>query len=122
MSSLKGQLPRLFNLDLDKQVTVQVKKEQGSFLDSFCRPLRGAKSLQWEGFLELLCLVSLLSACDRWVWSLLGVGEFSVASARSYNDEKSLLTSMSSTMWCNLVLIKVDVFVWSVSLDRFPTR
>lgn len=76
-SSLKSQFPRLFDLEMDKQVTVQAKIEQRSFSSFFCRSPRGvAKSLQCEAFSQLLDSVSLLSR----FWSLSGVGDFTMES------------------------------------------
>lgn len=50
------------------------------------------------------------------------MGDFSVASARSFIDEKMLLVVNSPTRWCKEVPIEINIFVWRLSLDRLPNR
>ncbi|CAH1452651.1 unnamed protein product [Lactuca virosa] len=57
-----------------------------------------------------------------WLWSLSGMGDFSVSSSRSFIDLKSLPLSPSMTNWCKLVPIKVNVFAWCLALDKLLTR
>nr|GEZ84511.1 RNA-directed DNA polymerase, eukaryota [Tanacetum cinerariifolium] len=59
---------------------------------------------------------------DRWVWSLEGSGEFSVASVRKLIDDNMLSEVASQTHWIKAVPIKVNVHAWKVKLDCFSTR
>ncbi|GKD06478.1 RNA-directed DNA polymerase, eukaryota, partial [Tanacetum coccineum] len=66
--------------------------------------------------------VNLGLIADRWVWSLEGSGEFTVASIRKKIDDKRLLGVNSKTRWIKSVPIKVNVHAWKVKLDGLPTR
>ncbi|GKC01021.1 RNA-directed DNA polymerase, eukaryota, reverse transcriptase zinc-binding domain protein, partial [Tanacetum coccineum] len=65
---------------------------------------------------------SLVDMRDRWVWSLEGSGEFSVASVRKLIDDNMLSEVASKTRWIKTVPIKVNVHAWKVKLDCLPTR
>ncbi|GJW93693.1 RNA-directed DNA polymerase, eukaryota [Tanacetum coccineum] len=58
----------------------------------------------------------------RWVWSLVGTGEFSVASVRKLIDDIRLPEVSSQSRWIQEVPIKVNVLSWKVILDGLPTR
>ncbi|GKC75689.1 RNA-directed DNA polymerase, eukaryota [Tanacetum coccineum] len=70
----------------------------------------------------MLSLVILFSASDRWSWSLNGVGNSSVKSAREVIDSHVLVTTSSPTRWSRVLLIKLNVFLWRMFLDKLPTR
>ncbi|GKD73221.1 RNA-directed DNA polymerase, eukaryota, reverse transcriptase zinc-binding domain protein [Tanacetum coccineum] len=57
---------------------------------------------------------------DRWKWSLAPNG-FSVASARKFIDEHFLPCGLSCTRWNKGVLIKVNVFMWRLNLDKLSS-
>ncbi|GKC58255.1 RNA-directed DNA polymerase, eukaryota, reverse transcriptase zinc-binding domain protein, partial [Tanacetum coccineum] len=59
---------------------------------------------------------------QRWVWSLEGSGDFSVASIRKLIDDKRLPDVSSKTQWIKAVPIKVNVHAWKARLDCLPTR
>nr|GEW09147.1 RNA-directed DNA polymerase, eukaryota [Tanacetum cinerariifolium] len=59
---------------------------------------------------------------DRWSWSLVGSGEFLVASVRKLIDEHRLGGSSHKTRWIHTVPIKINILAWKVQYDFFPTR
>nr|GEW93697.1 RNA-directed DNA polymerase, eukaryota [Tanacetum cinerariifolium] len=59
---------------------------------------------------------------DRWIWSLTGSGEFSVASVRSLIDDHKLSEVSSKTRWIKTVPGMVNIHAWRVKLDSLPTR
>ncbi|GJS43098.1 RNA-directed DNA polymerase, eukaryota [Tanacetum coccineum] len=65
---------------------------------------------------------SLVNIRDRWVWSLEGSGEFSVASVRRLIEDYMLLEVTSKTRWMKAVPIKVNVLAWKVKLNCLPIR
>nr|KAJ0226292.1 hypothetical protein LSAT_V11C100045520 [Lactuca sativa] len=91
-SNFKTQLLRLVNLELDKQ--------------GWSR-----KKTQWEGLVQLMDSVTLSNIYDMWLWSLSGMGDFSISSSRLFIDLKSLPLSPS-----------VNVLAWHSDLDKLPTR
>nr|GEY96116.1 RNA-directed DNA polymerase, eukaryota, reverse transcriptase zinc-binding domain protein [Tanacetum cinerariifolium] len=58
----------------------------------------------------------------RWVWSLEGSGEFSVASIRKIIDDNRLLTVDTRTLWIKYAPIKVNVIAWKIKIEALPTR
>nr|GEU71512.1 RNA-directed DNA polymerase, eukaryota, reverse transcriptase zinc-binding domain protein [Tanacetum cinerariifolium] len=60
----------------------------------------GANMMRLKSWSEvMLCSVSLSSANDRWSWTLHGLGEFSVKSAREEIDKHVLVVSPSHSRW-----------------------
>ncbi|GJY17000.1 RNA-directed DNA polymerase, eukaryota, reverse transcriptase zinc-binding domain protein [Tanacetum coccineum] len=106
-----------------KHVNVASKLQQTSLDFSFRRGPRGG--VEQEQFADLVAKVegiSLVNMRDRWIWSLEGSGEFSVASVRKLIDDKTLPEVSSKIRWIRAVPIKVNVFAWKVRLDCLPTR
>ncbi|GKB50498.1 hypothetical protein Tco_0901251, partial [Tanacetum coccineum] len=66
--------------------------------------------------------IMLADSRDRWLWSLEGSGEFSIASVRRVIDDKLLPLVSSKTRWGNVVPIKVNIHAWKVKLDYLLTR
>lgn len=87
----------------------------------FAYLLGGVESLQWGSFNRLMEYVSLSHASDRGYWNPSGLGEFLVASARSFIDEKTLPSSSTKTKWSKLVPIKVNDFSWRLALGKLST-
>ncbi|GKE22185.1 RNA-directed DNA polymerase, eukaryota, partial [Tanacetum coccineum] len=107
----------------NKLISVTERKRRGISLASFrCHPRGGAQSAQWEEMLKLLNTVHLSSMADRWAWTLHGMGSFTVSSAQVFIDNKYLITGGEPTSWYNLILIKINVMAWRLSLDKLPTR
>ncbi|GJX40177.1 RNA-directed DNA polymerase, eukaryota, reverse transcriptase zinc-binding domain protein [Tanacetum coccineum] len=106
--AFKYSYPRLYALESYKSIDVAAKLWHSSMAYSFHRTPR-------SGF-------SLVSMNDRWVWSLEGSGDFSVALIRKLIDDKRLPDVSSKTRWIKAVPIKVNVHAWNVRLDCLPTR
>nr|GEW62059.1 RNA-directed DNA polymerase, eukaryota [Tanacetum cinerariifolium] len=85
-------------------------------------------SKRWAEFEQFTSLMASLEGYalpnfqDRWVWSLMGSGEFSVASVRRYIDDHMLPDVSSKTIWLKAVPFKVNIHAWKVKLDSLPTR
>nr|GEY11571.1 RNA-directed DNA polymerase, eukaryota [Tanacetum cinerariifolium] len=58
----------------------------------------------------------------RYIWSLEGNGDVSVASTLSRIDDSWLQDSSFKTRWVKAVQIKVKILAWKVSLDCLPPR
>ena len=107
--------PRLYTLEVCKNVNVASKLSQISLDSSFRRaPRGGVEQSQFAALLENLEGVSLFNMRDRWVWSLEGSGEFSVASVMKLIDDNSLPEVSSKSSWIK--------HAWKVRLDCLPTR
>nr|GEX74792.1 RNA-directed DNA polymerase, eukaryota [Tanacetum cinerariifolium] len=89
---LKDRFPRMYALELDKNVTVADKLSQ------------------------------LAPINDRWIWELENTGDFTVASARKAIDDKFLPSVLCKTIWNKFVPRKINVHAWKVKMDAFPTR
>ncbi|GKA27793.1 RNA-directed DNA polymerase, eukaryota, reverse transcriptase zinc-binding domain protein [Tanacetum coccineum] len=90
-SPLNIQYPRLFALETDKQIKLADKLNHPNLFFSFRRdPRGGVEASQLGNLMSQLEGVTLGISSDRWVWSLVGTGEFSVASVRKLiNDIKA---------------------------------
>ncbi|GJR90742.1 RNA-directed DNA polymerase, eukaryota, reverse transcriptase zinc-binding domain protein [Tanacetum coccineum] len=120
---LKEKFHRLYNLELQKDVSVSNKLNDSNLTLTFRRrPMAGIEESQLLELTQLLSSVILSSANDRWNWNLDGHGVFSVKSAREEIDSHLLVTSSSSTRWSKVIPIKLNVFVWRMFLDKLPTR
>ncbi|GJU61778.1 RNA-directed DNA polymerase, eukaryota, reverse transcriptase zinc-binding domain protein [Tanacetum coccineum] len=67
-------------------------------------------------------LYALETIQDRWTWLLMGNGEFIVASVQNFLDDQKLPAVSEPTRWVKSIPIKINVFAWKVSLDKFLTR
>ncbi|GJZ36263.1 RNA-directed DNA polymerase, eukaryota [Tanacetum coccineum] len=120
---LKMRFPRVFTVELNRNISVAQKKEQRSNATSFRRaPRSGIEATQWEEIKQIIDSVCLTPMEDRWIWSVNGSGLFSVASTRTMIDKLLSSSGGDSTKWCKLLPIKVNIMVWKLSLDRLPTR
>nr|GEV77600.1 RNA-directed DNA polymerase, eukaryota [Tanacetum cinerariifolium] len=82
----------------------------------------GIKQVQMDALSIILADLILPNMKDRWSWSLSGDGEFSVSSARSFIDAKTLGMVGSKTQWCKYVPIKINILSWRDKLNNLPTR
>nr|GEW84357.1 RNA-directed DNA polymerase, eukaryota, reverse transcriptase zinc-binding domain protein [Tanacetum cinerariifolium] len=119
----KDKFKRLFNLELQKDANVAFKLQASNVASFFRRPPRsGIKNSQFIELGQILSSISLSSVSDRWSWTLHGLGDFSVKSAREEIDKHVLVVSSSQNRWSNVLPIKLNVFSWRMMLDRVPTR
>ncbi|GJV99939.1 hypothetical protein Tco_1555191 [Tanacetum coccineum] len=93
---------------VNHQVTVCAKLADIALDASFRRkPRGGIECIQFNEMLVLMQDVSLTPISDRWIWSLEGSGDFSVASTRKAIDDKRLPVVNSKTRWIKSVPIKI---------------
>nr|GEW24427.1 hypothetical protein [Tanacetum cinerariifolium] len=97
--ALKVLYKRLYALEMCKYISVAEKMGHLSLSHSFRRMPR-----------------------DRWCWPLEGSQEYSVKSSRILIDNTILPKAEVPTRWLRVVPIKVNVHVWTVCLDKLPTR
>ncbi|GJU67627.1 RNA-directed DNA polymerase, eukaryota [Tanacetum coccineum] len=115
--------PRLFALELDKEIVVTNKMGALSVSASFRRDVRdGAERQQWDDLSSIMNSVVLSSSKDRWTCDLSGDGEFKVKVIRNFIDDLFLPSSDVATRWVKFIPIKVNVFSWRARRDRLPTR
>nr|GEV63917.1 hypothetical protein [Tanacetum cinerariifolium] len=98
-SAIHIEFPRLFALELDKEISV-AGKMNSQVTQSFRRKPRG----------------------DRWYCDLSRDGEFRVKELWNFIDDKYLPSHTEATRWVKLVPIKVNIFVWRARRDCLPTR
>ncbi|GKB43988.1 RNA-directed DNA polymerase, eukaryota, reverse transcriptase zinc-binding domain protein [Tanacetum coccineum] len=121
--TLKMKYPRLYALELYKDISMADKMRHPNLYLSFRRQPRGG--IEQEKFHELSSRITdviLPQIKDRWVWSLDGSGEFSVKSVRNFIDDSILPKCDAPTRWVKLVPIKLNILAWRIRLDRLPTR
>nr|GEU58684.1 RNA-directed DNA polymerase, eukaryota, reverse transcriptase zinc-binding domain protein [Tanacetum cinerariifolium] len=120
--SLKMRFPRVYALELCKDITVALKVTQHNHVCSLHRRQRGGVEQQFEELLTLINGVRLVPMGDRWTWKLSSSGEFSIASVRRLIDDKTLPDAAQKTKWLRYVPIKVNVIAWKVKSNSLPTR
>ncbi|GJX40089.1 L-tryptophan--pyruvate aminotransferase 1 [Tanacetum coccineum] len=92
--------PRIYALDSCKNDTVAVKLSRNSMDHSFRRaPREGIGHTQFNALLTDIDGINLADMMDRWVWTLEGSGEFSVASIRRLIDKRILPEVSTKTRW-----------------------
>ncbi|GKA83847.1 hypothetical protein Tco_0805442 [Tanacetum coccineum] len=121
--TFKSRFPRVYALESDKKITVADKMNHNVLGFSLRRaPRDGVEMKQFRDMIAILEGVELPAMHDRWIWSLVGSGEFSVASARKFIDDHRLTGSPHKTRWVKVVPIKINVMAWKVRFDFLPTR
>nr|GEY86630.1 RNA-directed DNA polymerase, eukaryota, reverse transcriptase zinc-binding domain protein [Tanacetum cinerariifolium] len=121
--AFKNLVPRLYALESMKNIEVASKLSHESLEFSFRRnPRGGVEQTQFEMLKEIVEGVTLSNSNDRWSWSLVGSGDFSVSSVRKLIDNAILSKGISKTRWIKEVPIKINVHAWKVIHDCLPTR
>nr|GEY05038.1 RNA-directed DNA polymerase, eukaryota [Tanacetum cinerariifolium] len=114
--------PRLFALELDKDILVAAKLG-GSVVVSFRRNVQdGVERSQLSDLFEILEAISLSSDQDSWICDLFEDGEFHVKEVRNILDELILPSHLEPTRWVKYVPITINVFAWRARRDCLPTR
>nr|GEW52433.1 RNA-directed DNA polymerase, eukaryota [Tanacetum cinerariifolium] len=120
---LNVRFPRLFAVELDKDISVAAKWSAPSFDASLRRYVRdGVERNQWSALLHMLGMITLSSSPDRYFCDLNGDDAYRVKDICFELDNLFLPSSVVATRWVNLVPIKVNIFAWRVSLDHLLTR
>nr|GEZ33226.1 RNA-directed DNA polymerase, eukaryota, reverse transcriptase zinc-binding domain protein [Tanacetum cinerariifolium] len=119
----KNLAPGLYALESMKNIKVASKLSHGGLEFSFRRNPRGrVEQAQFERLKEMVEGITLSNLNDRWSWSLVGLGDFSVSSVRKLTDNAILPKGISKTRWIKEVPIKINVHAWKVIHDCLPTR
>ncbi|GJR04144.1 RNA-directed DNA polymerase, eukaryota, reverse transcriptase zinc-binding domain protein [Tanacetum coccineum] len=118
---LKASYPRIYTLDTDKECMVAHRFNLSDWNIVLRRmPRGGIELVQFTALLEAIRDVSITDKQDAWKWALNSKG-FNVAFPRIHIDEHTLVGGFTSTRWTRCVPIKVNVFMWRLSLDKLPT-
>ncbi|PWA70767.1 RNA-directed DNA polymerase, eukaryota, Reverse transcriptase zinc-binding domain protein [Artemisia annua] len=121
--TFRSKFNRIYALEDQKNVSVAEKMAQLGWTTSFRRlPRGGVEASQWEELAAILGSVVLSSAVDKWRWTKLGSGDFTVSSARSIIDEHILPSSNMQTRWSSLAPIKVNVLAWRLAINKLATK
>nr|GFA21439.1 RNA-directed DNA polymerase, eukaryota, reverse transcriptase zinc-binding domain protein [Tanacetum cinerariifolium] len=81
-----------------------------------------AEMTQFDALKDVIGSISLTDQIDTWKWSLDATGGYSVASARTFVDDTMLETDFMAIKWNRSILIKVNVFLWRLHLNKLPSR
>ncbi|GKD91459.1 hypothetical protein Tco_1366966, partial [Tanacetum coccineum] len=126
--ALCGNFPRLFRLEIDKDISVGEKRcwrDGGWVWDwSWTRNPRG------RAITELMKLTTLTNFCvtnvqlDSWSWLLDDKGIFTVKSLREKTDEATLNATITpqKTKWNTYIARKICISVWRLQQQRLPVR
>ncbi|GJR52786.1 RNA-directed DNA polymerase, eukaryota [Tanacetum coccineum] len=89
--TFKSRFPRVYALESDKKITVAAKMNHNGLGFSLRRAPRDVVEMeQLRDMIAFLEGVKLPAMHDRWIWALVGSGEFLVASARKFIDDHHL--------------------------------
>nr|GEZ13913.1 RNA-directed DNA polymerase, eukaryota [Tanacetum cinerariifolium] len=113
----------IYALETEKGVTVNSKMSDTRLEKSLRRSIRrGVEQVQFNELSNILQSVSLMPYSDRWVWSLEGSREFSVASIQKIIDDNRLSTLDTRTLGIKYVPIKLNIPAWKIKIEALPTR
>ena len=114
--------PRLFALDLNKEISVAGKLHSPLHL-SFRRSVRsGFEQQLMENLQSMIDSVSLSTSHDRWICNLSGDGDFRIKEVRNVIDDMFLPSYPEPTRWVNFVPIKINIFSWRARRNCLPSR
>ncbi|GJY64667.1 RNA-directed DNA polymerase, eukaryota, reverse transcriptase zinc-binding domain protein [Tanacetum coccineum] len=121
--ALKTAYPRLFALELRKDISMAEKLGHSSLDFSFRRlPRGGIESEQYSDLSDVVSDIILPHMQDCWSWSLNASRDFSVSSVRNVINDVFLPKLDVPTRWVKEIPIKINILAWKISLDRLPTR
>ncbi|XP_071699921.1 uncharacterized protein [Rutidosis leptorrhynchoides] len=114
--------PRLFALESNKVGSVASHFSISEWLWEWRRAIRGGvEQSQFDQLSSLLSSISFSTGPDRWRCDLSSDGTFYVSQARKIIDAKNHATFSVRTVWCNVVPIKINIFIWRLKLHRLGT-
>ncbi|GKB85744.1 RNA-directed DNA polymerase, eukaryota, reverse transcriptase zinc-binding domain protein, partial [Tanacetum coccineum] len=120
---LKVQFCRIFMLDTDRDCFIANRIAIPNWASVLRRcPRGGVESHQFEALQAILKDVELSDHHDSWKWSLHASAGYSVASVRQLVDSRILVVDQNASRWNRCVPIKVNVFLWRLSLNKLPSR
>ncbi|GJV52844.1 hypothetical protein Tco_1448585 [Tanacetum coccineum] len=85
-------------------------------------PRGGIESSQLEALQAAIGNVVLTDQRDSGKWSLDVSHGFSVASVRSLVDARTLDVDSNATRWIRCIPIKINMFLWRLSLNKLPSK
>ncbi|XP_071726970.1 uncharacterized protein [Rutidosis leptorrhynchoides] len=116
--TLASRFNRLYRLELSPDCTVNDRLSGPAW--NWSRTPSG--TCHFESLAAELQAVVLNNEEDRWVWVLHEDDCFSVKRTREFLDNLFLPSRDQPTWWLKNIPIKVNVFMWRLHLDRFPSR
>ena len=120
---LKVRFPRIYASELRKSITIGEKLGHHNLSDTFRRcPRGGVEQLQFDDLVTLIQQVSIAPIADRWAWTRNSSGEFTVASARQFIDDKSSACGEFKTSWIRYIPNKVNIHAWKVMSNALATK
>ncbi|GJR10947.1 RNA-directed DNA polymerase, eukaryota [Tanacetum coccineum] len=122
---LSERFPRLFMLDVEKEVSVAAKLGSVSIDVSFRRGVRLDWSSNCQHGRSAILIADwffLSSSGDRWICDFSGDGEFRVTEVRNFIDDLFLPSHPEVTRWVKCIPKKINIFVWRARRDCLPTR
>ncbi|GKA58022.1 RNA-directed DNA polymerase, eukaryota, reverse transcriptase zinc-binding domain protein [Tanacetum coccineum] len=119
---LKVLFPRVYLLDIDKGCQVVNRISSNDWNSFLRRPARGGIEAAQLSSLQNLIKDVLSDCCDTWSWSPHSSKGFTVASVWHMIDARFLDVSPTATRWIRDIPIKINVFLWRLSLNKLPSR
>nr|GEX57961.1 RNA-directed DNA polymerase, eukaryota, reverse transcriptase zinc-binding domain protein [Tanacetum cinerariifolium] len=121
-STLKSKFSRVYMLDNDRDCVVANRMHLVDWSSVLRRlPRGGVESSQFNSMLSSFGTVELSDKPDSWSWFLYISAGFSVSSVRSFIDANTLDVDTTASRWNRCILIKVNVFLWRLMLNRLPS-
>ncbi|GJX56557.1 RNA-directed DNA polymerase, eukaryota, reverse transcriptase zinc-binding domain protein [Tanacetum coccineum] len=119
---LKVLFPHVYLLVIDKGCQVVNRISSNDWNSFLRRPARGGIEAAQLSSLQNLIKDVLSDCCDTWSWSPHSSKGFTVASVWHMIDARFLDVSPTATRWIRDIPIKINVFLWRLSLNKLPSR
>ncbi|GKE35585.1 RNA-directed DNA polymerase, eukaryota, partial [Tanacetum coccineum] len=121
--TLEATYPRLVTLASNRNAFVSDYWSMHGWNISWRRDIRGGvKQSQYDQLMACLQVIHINLEQGVWQWEFDNEETFTVRLVRKSLDVKRLSGHTWVTRWCNIIPIKVNVFVWRNFLNRLPTR
>ncbi|GJU13395.1 RNA-directed DNA polymerase, eukaryota [Tanacetum coccineum] len=117
-----SEVRKLSNKGIDLLSLVKKKVDNGEET-YFWNDVSPRSDIEQERLLLILNTSSVIlpNIIDRWTWRLDSSGVFSVKSAREFIDDSFHPKTDVPTRWVKFIPVKINIFIWRVSLDKLPT-